>query len=96
MTKKYLLEWRPVITWYAKSELAHYDYIWSKVADTRHDLFVKIKFSDRELLGGGWGPESLYWDPNLETGFVWCTQARQKEIEAWITTTAQQVAPGND
>jgi hypothetical protein len=83
--------------WYEHSELKPYDYIteW-QAADSRHEMFTKIRHSDEILYDGGWGPERLHWNPKQEQGWIHCTEARHKEIMQWITDTVNECAPGNE
>ena len=87
------------MNWYEHSELKMYDYITHRDRPERQTLFEDIRYSDfgnHTFYQGGWGPEPLIWSMNTEQGYVWCTEARQKEIQQWVRDTVFNCAPGND
>ena len=94
------LDWRPIMNWYEHSELKMYDYITAwQPKNTRQRLFETIKYSSEPIFSrfkGGWGQEIMHWRLNEEQGFVWCTEARQEEIQQWVRDTVFNCAPGNE
>jgi len=57
--------------------------------DPRHNLFLKMKHSDKIIYKGPWGPELIYYDrvDNMTTGqlgIVWATPQRALTIEQQI------------
>jgi hypothetical protein len=99
MSKKIELEWRPIMNWYEHSEIKMYDYIKVRERESRQTLFEDIKYSDfgeHTFYQGGWGPEPMIWSTNQEQGYVWCSEARQEQIQQWVRDTVFNCAPGND
>jgi hypothetical protein len=99
MSKRIELEWRPIMNWYEHSEIKMYDYIKVRERESRQTLFENIKYSDfgdHTFYQGGWGPEPMIWSVNQEQGYVWCTEARQEQIQQWVRDTVFNCAPGND
>ncbi len=99
MSKRIELEWRPIMNWYEHSEIKMYDYIKVRERESRQTLFENIKYSDfgeHTFYQGGWGPEPMIWSTNQEQGYVWCSEARQEQIQQWVRDTVFNCAPGND
>jgi hypothetical protein len=95
-SNKITLDWRPVLDWYEHSELAQYNEIIKWVPNNpRQDFFNQMRYFNEIVFQGGWGPELLHWRLPQERGYVWCTEARQQEIQKWIQDSVDYLAPGN-
>jgi len=84
------LDWRLVCGRYEVEELLYTGVLEPvKPRDPRHTLFLVMKYPNKILYKGGWGPEILYYDKEDDIcrgqlGHVWALESRGKDIAIWL------------
>jgi len=96
-SRKINLEWHSVCNGYEHEELSRYKAMTQhEYTNPRHEIFDELKWHNHTRYQGGWGPESLYYNHESQTGIVHSTLKRAEQIRQWIQDQMFNLAPGND